>query len=64
MVLNVNGELICDITVHPEPGGLRYAVVRPHGTSLIFGRRDYLLNDVARLVQAAAKRALERGPSA
>ncbi|MFL6353846.1 MAG: hypothetical protein ACJ74Z_18630 [Bryobacteraceae bacterium] len=64
MVLKIDGELICEITVHPETAGVTYAVVRADGTSPIFGRRDYLLNDVGRLVRAAVTQALNRGPSA
>jgi hypothetical protein len=60
MVLTLDRELICEITVHPEPGGVTYAVIRPDGTSPIFGRRDYLFNDVATLVQAAVTEALHR----
>ena len=60
MVLKLDRELICDITVHLETDGVTYAVVRPDGTSPIFGRRIYLINDVAKLVRAAVKEALNR----
>jgi hypothetical protein len=60
MILKLNRELICDITVHPETEGVTYAVIRPDGSSPIFGCRAYLFQDVAKLVRAAVKRALNR----
>lgn len=60
VVLKLDRELICDITMHLETDGVTYAVIRPDGTSPIFGRRVYLFNDVAKLVRAAVKEALNR----
>jgi hypothetical protein len=60
MVLNIDDEMICEILLHWEPGGVTYAVIRPDGTSPIFARRDYLFNDVAKLVRTAVYEALDR----
>jgi len=60
MLLKLDRELICDITVHPATEGVTYAVIRPDGTSPIFGRRAYLFDDVAKLVRTAVKQALNR----
>jgi hypothetical protein len=60
MILKLNRELICDITVHRETEGATYAVIRPDGTSRIFGCRAYLFKDVAKLVRAAVTQPLNR----
>lgn len=39
---------------------MTYAVIRPDGASSIFGRREYLFSDLAKVVQIAAKQALDR----
>jgi hypothetical protein len=60
MVLKIDRQLICAITVHPETKGVTYAVIRPDGTSPIFSCRAYLFSDVAKLVRAAVEEALNR----
>jgi hypothetical protein len=61
MLLNIDHEVICEISLHWEPGGVTYAVILPNGgKSHIFARRDYLFNDVAKLVCAGVYEALDR----
>jgi hypothetical protein len=61
MLLNIDDEAICEISLHWEPGGVTYAVILPNGEkSHIFARRDYLFNDVAKIVCAAVYEALDR----
>jgi hypothetical protein len=56
----IDDEVICEISLHREPGGVPYAVILPNGKSHIFARRDYLFNDVAKLVCAGVYEALDR----
>jgi hypothetical protein len=60
MLLNIDDEVICEISLHWEPAGVTYAVILPNGKSHIFARRDYLFNDLAKLVSAAVYEALDR----